>query len=1004
MKPHFALTLSVEGIALLHHAASGWHEIGAVAFDDPDLTTALAMLRSKGDALVPAGVTCKLVLPDDQIKYLSVPHENRDPSFYESMAHQALAGKTPYDLSELAVTWHVDGDRLQVAAVARETLAEAESFAHQYEFNPVSFVAIPSDEDFAIEPFFGATHAETQLLGGPVSPDLEKIVVVKPDVIPSPTASLAATTSDVPQTEPAEMPAEAAPQEPAANAPIEPPVVPAITEITEIKPAPTIPPAPAAEFPKIEQIGVPAFEFLEPPVDYDEIARRAEAELGPAAPLSAAELEMAKAVETPRSPAVVDPVAPNNAPPLNARGQNAAVPPAPAPLRAGADPLQRSAKAAPSAARHQAEDLPPTPTFSTVRAQRDLSQSNSPPLIGANRSAEADSGEWKRTPPEGLLSSNNGAENQDHNRPQPIFPFAEIKEGDPEAAMLAQADSLRPEMSDAALEDAPSEGLFSRRAPPQNGAAPQPMPEPKDENQRLGIFDTAETAPRAVLEKTSKSTIGGKPRYLGLILTALLLFFLVGVAAYASFSQEGLAGLFNRNASVVTVENTGPTATEIAEGLAKARAEILGDAASAETEPAILPNTEAPPTEDPEDLFTRDTEIAALSTGPMLRPSPLPLPADPDSPTALPQQVLTDQGTQSDLANDPELQEEPDLPEATETPAVPLTTKERYAATGIWQQAPQPPVAGETATLDDLYVASIDDFVPQTDAVALPNLLEALSDQLPASQNNPVDPATKFNFDQRGLVAATPEGAVSPDGIKVIRGRPKIRPTSWPERVAPAPDGLSPEQRKILSTVRPKLRPGDLVEKTERIQLGGRTRTELALLRPKLRPREFIQNINPDSLQSGIQNGVQQALLQSTNGPLIDLDGNATDGDVSDDSIAAIAPRPRPDNFAKAVQQARATPATATTTPRNSAPSIPSSASVARQATIKNQLNLRKVNLIGIYGQPSSRRALVRMANGEYKKVKVGDRIDGGKIAAISESELHYVKSGRSVVLKMPRG
>ena len=85
-------------------------------------------------------------------------------------------------------------------------------------------------------------------------------------------------------------------------------------------------------------------------------------------------------------------------------------------------------------------------------------------------------------------------------------------------------------------------------------------------------------------------------------------------------------------------------------------------------------------------------------------------------------------------------------------------------------------------------------------------------------------------------------------------------------------------------------------------------------------------------------------------------------------------------------------------------PKIPSKNSVAKQATVKNAINLRQVNLIGVYGKPSSRRALVRLSNGRYKKVVVGDRIDGGKVSAIGDSELRYVKRGRNVVLKMPQG
>ena len=71
---------------------------------------------------------------------------------------------------------------------------------------------------------------------------------------------------------------------------------------------------------------------------------------------------------------------------------------------------------------------------------------------------------------------------------------------------------------------------------------------------------------------------------------------------------------------------------------------------------------------------------------------------------------------------------------------------------------------------------------------------------------------------------------------------------------------------------------------------------------------------------------------------------------------------------------------------------------------MENSINLRKVNLIGVYGTPSNRRALVRLSSGRYKKVKVGDKIDGGQIVAIGESELRYQKGGRNVTLKIPNG
>ncbi|MFN4172320.1 MAG: translation initiation factor 2, partial [Pseudorhodobacter sp.] len=88
----------------------------------------------------------------------------------------------------------------------------------------------------------------------------------------------------------------------------------------------------------------------------------------------------------------------------------------------------------------------------------------------------------------------------------------------------------------------------------------------------------------------------------------------------------------------------------------------------------------------------------------------------------------------------------------------------------------------------------------------------------------------------------------------------------------------------------------------------------------------------------------------------------------------------------------------------SNAPRIPTRASVAKQATFVNAINLSKINLIGVYGTANNRYALVRTPNGRYTKVKVGDRVDGGVVAAITTNELRYQKGGRMLSLAMPRG
>ena len=51
---------------------------------------------------------------------------------------------TPYSVADLVFDWSGHGEVVQVAVVARETLAEAEAFAETHGFGPVSFVAMPA--------------------------------------------------------------------------------------------------------------------------------------------------------------------------------------------------------------------------------------------------------------------------------------------------------------------------------------------------------------------------------------------------------------------------------------------------------------------------------------------------------------------------------------------------------------------------------------------------------------------------------------------------------------------------------------------------------------------------------------------------------------------------------------------------------------------------------------------------------------------------------------------
>ena len=113
----------------------------------------------------------------------------------------------------------------------------------------------------------------------------------------------------------------------------------------------------------------------------------------------------------------------------------------------------------------------------------------------------------------------------------------------------------------------------------------------------------------------------------------------------------------------------------------------------------------------------------------------------------------------------------------------------------------------------------------------------------------------------------------------------------------------------------------------------------------------------------------------------------------------------RPESRPRAIELAALLPAPVVAKPSEiQAPTAISRKTVTRSATRKNVVNLRNINIIGIIGTTRLRNALVRLPNGQVVKVRIGDRLDGGRVTDISSKTLTYAKSGRSITLDMPRG
>ncbi len=81
---------------------------------------------------------------------------------------------------------------------------------------------------------------------------------------------------------------------------------------------------------------------------------------------------------------------------------------------------------------------------------------------------------------------------------------------------------------------------------------------------------------------------------------------------------------------------------------------------------------------------------------------------------------------------------------------------------------------------------------------------------------------------------------------------------------------------------------------------------------------------------------------------------------------------------------------------------LPTTASVARAATIDNGINLRKTSLIGIFGSADHRNVLIRLASGRMLQLTMGDRFSGWRVVAIDADSVRIQKGNRTEILRMP--
>ena len=815
MTTNFALSLSFDGIQLLQRADDGWLLVGNTALDVPDLGAALAGLRKDAMRLAPEGMRTKLLIPNEQIKYITL--ETAQTSLADVQA--ALRGATPYAVDDLVIDFDRNGGRTFIAAVARETLDEAEAFAKKYDFAPVCFAAIAEPMTFQTEVFFGPVKAVTGTFGRDTTP----VAVTGIATIPG-LKSDAAIKSDKPET-----------------------------------------------------VAEPAGDTL--------------------AFVPRARMATPESVTSPQAPSATVLAVPTGA----AQGPSISNPDTGAPSGPGK------------------------------------------PVIG-----------------------------------KPVSLAQQASDATP--AITGEAATLRPE------DIAASGGFATRRKAPIVATKPRPPAAKDTAPDETTLTRKQKKAAFATKQAQSK---GGKPRYLGLILTAILLIAMALVAIWAStLSDESLANWFGISDGGIV---------EVAQ------------------QPAPDPSADAITAQAGITLPQGDETTAVAAAAQVV-----------DDPV-LPQVRTSVVGR---------------VPSPSEADRI-------YAATGVWQRAPRLPLEPRSETLR----ATLPPIDPVPAALPLPSLpdYDAMTADLAlVAPGNP--PAVGFDFprDADGFILATPEGTRTPRGAVVYAGSPSVRPPLRPRTAAelqpaisqPGPDAA---QDVVLISGRPSLtpplRPGDATPPETATQdiaaapdpdplqgLRPSTRPEglaptpqeiaLAAARPKPRPAGLVPP--PPEPAAPPQPDIAAVVAAIA-------EAAPASAFVTPTALAIRAsprPDPRPRNFARVVQRATDLAARQTArqqtpqqAPQQAAPQPAAAVSnapvrssgtlprgVARAATLPGAMNLHDVSLVGVYGRPNDRRALVRLGNGGFVKVQVGSDLDGGRVSAIGDSVLNYVKRGKTIAIQLPSG
>lgn len=1037
MKPNFALELSLDGIRLHHLAAEGAPFLGEARLDDPEFEARVDLLRRNAEALSDGPLRTELVIPNSEILYCTLPVPGGDDTARRQAVRAGLEGRTPYTLDELVFDWCADKDAAQVAAVARQTLDEAQAFAAQNGFNPVRFTARPEAGAFPGQPDFGpvgglgdaveATAAGAERGQAVEPPEAEDRGEEFAQAVPEKPVEAGATVA---AHEPGQADSEAA-RTSAATAVFGPPIEAAAdaepgqpgSKDIGASPAPTVsaPPAEAGAtastgaYAETARAGEPngTQESVEDDAPAEEPADRVQTE-------GATASEGADAARSDsRGPGHDDRTVPDERKQEtraleegDAKG---------APTLAGSEPSPGLAALAPDVsgrkplrgdmgvtddtdAAHAPQDRSAKPTGDRHTSRADKAPRPSALDDGAAVAAGDEESSRGAGEASGPSSRTLGPKLGAPGLIGPRFPVAEDTAKAKEHARPKLGPSLRPANMEPVL---PPTGPAAASLAPARGADGEALaPEARD---RL----TARMAAGHTLDEEEALTVFGarsRPERRGgrrIVLAAGLAAVVAAGAAYGAWNVLGgspAGEMVALDSSALAPEDRAVVLMEEAAQPDLPDARAARDVASApEPTPAGIGPTAPVDTTSaaPEEQAVESAARGQADGADVPERDAAPTEAATDSTStasATPVETASANagtGASVDMASS---DAQPDIALANAAPG-PLTPQQavtRYAATGIWQLSPEEPAAPPGGAPNDVYLASVDPEVELSDLTPL----SAPPAEAAASLEAPLPPApagTTFEMGEDGRVVATPDGALSPAGVLVTAGAPPITPPQTPERpavVAGIPEELQP------TTGTPAIRPRPRPATAEDTASQADDLPEVA---------EAVSGVVEDvARDDAVARAVEAARASSAASLFARTDEEAVEGAEAEEESAEASPyavarslRPasRPEDLEERVAPVQVAAASSVVTP-----SRPTAPEVARRATLSDELNLRRLNLVGVYGSDADRRALVRLPSGRFVKVKVGDSVDGGRIAAIGESEIRYIKNGRDVTLSMPQG